>query len=66
MTLLGPINLILDTAPGNRLAGLIQLFICLACFVGPFIRRNGWALAAALLAAVWWIFIGVITEGMDV
>jgi len=66
MVLLGPINLIFDVAPGNRVAGAVQLLICIVCFIAPLIRRNGWTITAAVLAAGWWIFIGVVTEGINV
>ena len=63
--LLGPMLLVADTAPQNRLAGACSTVLLLAALLAPLIRAHWATVALALGAAAIWLFIGVAASGIS-
>jgi hypothetical protein len=63
--LLGPILLIVDGAPENQASGVGLCLLLLPCLAAVIVRPRWWSALLSLLAAVAWVFIGLVGDGID-
>jgi hypothetical protein len=63
--LLGPILLVLDVVPENQAWGVGLCVVLLPCLLAVFLRPRWWAAAMSVLAALVWLFLGVIADGIQ-
>lgn len=62
----GPLRLVFDSAPANRLDGIVMLVILIPCICSVIFRPRRWTVILAGCAIAVWIGIGVIGAGIDV
>ncbi len=60
----GPLYFVRDVAPENKIQGLILCAILLPCIAAFPMKRNAITAAISLLAILFWLFLGVIGEGI--
>lgn len=63
--LLGPILFILDVSPVNQMQGYRFTVLLISCMAVLPLRPRWWSLVLAILAAMAWLFLGVVGDGID-
>jgi hypothetical protein len=63
--LLGPILFVLDVAPENRAWGIGLCLLLVPCMLVGFLRPRWWSVLIAVVAALAWLLLGVVGEGIN-
>ncbi len=63
--LLGPVLFVLDVSPVNQAHGVTLCLLLIPCLLVGFLRPRWWSVLVSALAALAWLFLGVIGEGID-
>ncbi len=64
--LLGPILFIMDVAPVNKASGIALTFTLLPLMALVIFRRRVWAAFISVIAFLFWLFIGIVGQGINV
>jgi hypothetical protein len=62
--LLGPLHFLMDTAPENRITGIVLCLVLLPCLAAFPLKPNFVTALVSLLAGLCWFAIGVIGAGI--
>lgn len=62
----GPLYLVWDVSPSNRLTGVMLLVTLLLCMGAAFVRPGRITAILALCAGLLWICIGIVGAGINV
>jgi hypothetical protein len=62
---LGPDLFILDVAPENQLSGVILCALLIPCMLAGVVRPRPWSIALSAIAALVWLFLGVVGKGIN-
>jgi hypothetical protein len=63
--LLGPVLFVLDVAPENQAWGVGLCLLLVPCLLIAVLRPRWWSLLVSAVAALVWLFSGVIGEGIS-
>jgi hypothetical protein len=63
--LLGPILFVLDVAPENRAWGFGLCLLLIPCLLIGLLRPRWWSVLVSALAALAWLFFGVMGDGIN-
>lgn len=62
--LLGPFLFLADGSAENQRAGAIMLIVLVLCLTFWIVRPRAWSISLAALAAVAWLIVGILAEGI--
>jgi hypothetical protein len=63
--LFGPILFIRDVSPENQWAGIVLCVLLIPSMLIGIVRPKPWSIALSVIAALAWLFLGVIGKGIN-